>query len=99
MANGKYININYPKIYIYGLVSKEKPDDIKYVGITSRTPSNRLSNHIYEAKKDSNKTNKTKWISSVNYEIDQIILDIVDEETSVFGNNIGYLRLKHGVLI
>ena len=84
MANGKYININYPNFYIYGLVSKDNPDDVKYIGITSKTPSNRLSNHIYEAKKFNDKTEKTKWISSVNYEIEQIILDIVNEETSVF---------------
>lgn len=84
MANGKYININYPNFYIYGLVSKDNPDDVKYIGITSKTPSNRLSNHIYEAKNFNDKTEKTKWISSVNYEIEQIILDIVNEETSVF---------------
>jgi hypothetical protein len=84
MANGRYININYPNFYIYGLVSKNNPDDIKYIGITSKTPSNRLSNHIYEAKKNNTKTEKTKWISSVNYEVKQIILDVVDFETAYF---------------
>jgi group I intron endonuclease len=84
MANGKYININYPNIYIYALVSEEDQKNIKYIGVTSKTPSNRLSNHIYEAKKTPNKTDKTKWITSVNYKLKQIILDIVDFETAYF---------------
>ena len=50
MANGKYININYPKLTIYGLVSEDEPNIIKYVGVTRRNPLYRLSNHIYEAK-------------------------------------------------
>jgi hypothetical protein len=60
MANGKYININYPKLVIYALVSEKDPNNIKYVGVTRRTPSYRLNSHIYEAKNNSNKTEKTK---------------------------------------
>jgi len=83
MANGKYININYPKLIIYGLVSEIEPDNIRYVGVTRRNPLYRLSNHIYEAKKFSDKNNRTKWISSVNYKIKQIILDEIDDDNDI----------------
>jgi len=78
MATGKYININKNNLIIYGLVSLDEPNIIKYVGMTRRNPSYRLSNHIYEAKKDNNKNARTKWISSVDYKITQIILDEVE---------------------
>lgn len=84
MANGKYININYPKIIIYCLVSESEPNMIKYIGITSRRPEYRLSNHIYEAKKNPNKNNRTKWISTNNFKIKQIILDIIETGDSYF---------------
>jgi group I intron endonuclease len=64
---------------IYCLVSEDEPNNIKYVGITRRKPEYRLSNHIYEAKKEPNKNKRSKWISENNFKIKQIILDIVDE--------------------
>ena len=73
----KYININYPTI-IYCLVSEDDINNIKYVGITRRNPEYRLSNHIYEAKKEPNKNERTRWISQNNFNIKQIILDSVD---------------------
>ena len=62
MANGRYINI----ITIYGLVSSEEPNNIKYIGVTRRNPKYRLNSHIYKAKHFPEKTNKTKWINSVS---------------------------------
>jgi hypothetical protein len=83
MANGKYIN--YPKLTIYALVSENEPNIIRYVGITRRNPLYRLSNHIYEAKNFSNKNNKTRWISSINFKIKQIIIDeIIDDGNGIF---------------
>ena len=88
MAKGKYININYPKITIYALVSEIEPDIIKYVGVTRRIPRYRLHNHISEARKTPNKNSKTKWISSVNFKIKQIVLDEVSDTKSDFVNYI-----------
>jgi group I intron endonuclease len=75
MASKTYININYPKLTIYALVSEDEPNVIRYVGITRRNPSYRLNSHIYDAKNFSDKNSKTRWISSKNYKIKQIILD------------------------
>jgi hypothetical protein len=94
MANGVYININYPKLTIYGLVSKNEPNDIKYVGMTRRNPLYRLSNHIYEAKKEPNKNNRTKWISLINYEIIQIILDEIYDENIIFWEQFWISQIK-----
>ena len=76
----KFININL--VTIYALIDID--GSVKYVGVTRRNPKYRLNNHIYEAKIEPHKNKRTKWISSVNYEIDQIILDEVPENESMF---------------
>jgi hypothetical protein len=77
MANGN-------KISVYALVSIYNQNDIKYVGITRRNPKYRLNSHLFEAKKTPDKNKRTKWISSLDFKITQLILDIVDEDTCDF---------------
>lgn len=45
-------------ITIYGLVSNNEPNNIKYVGITRRNPFNRLKSHKYDATKYPDQTPK-----------------------------------------
>ena len=90
----KYININYPKITIYCLVSEDEPENIRYVGVTRRLPNYRLSNHIYDAKKYPNKNNKTKWISSVGFKVKQIILDVIEEKDVIFWEQYWISQIK-----
>jgi hypothetical protein len=67
--------------FIYGLVSKESPNEIRYIG-KSDNPSYRLKRHIYltkySVKKNKNLTHKDYWIIKNNYEIDFIILEECD---------------------
>jgi hypothetical protein len=67
--------------FIYGLVSKESPNEIRYIG-KSDNPSYRLKRHIYltkySVKKHKNLTHKDYWIIKNNYEIDYIILEECD---------------------
>lgn len=80
---GKYINIDSTVVTIYGLVSNQEPNNIKYVGITRRKPSYRLNSHIFESRKKPEKNSKTKWISQNNFNIKQIILDEVQNFTNL----------------
>lgn len=76
----KFININF--VTIYALVDTNS--SIKYIGVTRRNPKQRLNNHIYEAKQFPLKNKRTEWISSSNFQINQIILDVVPEEETMF---------------
>jgi len=70
------------KTFIYGLVSKKKPDIIRYVG-KSDNPEHRKKRHIhntkYDFKKNKKLTHKDYWIIKENYQIDFIILEECDK--------------------
>ena len=68
------------KILIYGLVSSENIDVIKYVGKTNQKINKRINDHIRESYKL--KTKKDKWIQSVinsGYSIKYQIIEECDE--------------------
>jgi hypothetical protein len=90
MANGNFININY--VTIYGLIDYE--NNIKYIGVTRRVPSYRFNNHMYEARHFPTKNNRTKWISSIDYKVKQIILDEVPEAEWEFWEKYWICQMK-----
>lgn len=68
------------KILIYGLVSSENIDVIKYVGKTNQKINKRINDHIRESYKL--KTKKDKWVQSVinsGYSIKYQIIEECDE--------------------
>jgi len=73
MAEGKTINI-------YGLVSIDDVDNIRYIGVTTKKLNYRLSKHIYESKTNPYKNKRTTWISSKNYGIKSVIIDVVPQD-------------------
>lgn len=50
--------------YIYGLFAEDKPDEIRYIGV-SKDVKSRLAQHIREAKKGKKVRHKNSWIRSV----------------------------------
>ncbi len=57
-------------ITVYGLLPKTNLNEIKYVGVTRKKTNLRFSDHIYDAKKYPNKNKRTRWLSSINFQID-----------------------------
>jgi hypothetical protein len=70
------------KTFIYGLISKKNPENIRYIG-KSDNPEYRKKRHIHNTKYNlkSNKklTHKDYWIIKENYDIDFIILEQCDK--------------------
>lgn len=70
------------KTFIYGLVSKIKPEEVRYVG-KSDNPELRKKRHIhntkYDLKKNKKLTHKDYWIINENFDIDIVILEECDK--------------------
>jgi hypothetical protein len=69
-------------IIIYGLVSSEEPNKIRYVGKTHQKISKRIHDHIRESLKL--KTKKDIWIQTVlsnSHNIEYVIIEICDKDT------------------
>jgi hypothetical protein len=69
------------KTFIYGLVSKKSPNEVRYVGKADNLEY-RLKRHIhntkYNLKKNKKLTHKDNWIIKHNYEIDFVLLEECD---------------------
>jgi hypothetical protein len=70
------------KTYIYGLVDKNSPNEIRYVG-KSDNPIKRLKRHIqiskFNYKNNKTLTHKDRWLNKINYNVDYVILEECDK--------------------
>jgi hypothetical protein len=95
------------KTYIYGLFNISDPNEIRYVG-KADDPSKRLKRHIqntkYSFKQNKILTHKDRWLKSIDYNINYIILEKCDknkwqEVEIIYINKFDFLCVFYSVRI